>query len=434
VENITFPIWTLYIPRTYLLLSVVNTFLFFHQHRWSNIPSSSHNHDHNLNILHGHILSLIANSGKMSQLTTPHPRKTYDFSPFLSSHIITSRLPPHTPPTALPIPESLIASPLAPNLAPATILDLKEFLTGVSLTGLSVTYGALAGNGCWNGIGKDNGREKGTEVWECWKRAYDLWNGCYVEGRVDPVWMREEYERIKKEPEEERERERKHQYAPRGKKQMPPSTGNTPPSVGDNWSTQADNGMEPGEDIYPTFTTPISRGTPPIPTLRSAEEVAKEDGSTGDFMPMKLLPEYFAPPTDAGGNYPEDWEDVLANTVWRPRRVGERELEVGIDGEWWQKSEFEFDGGVDCGRSPYPVRYSFFFLAYNFCFVSLPLFRTRLFRLLGKMTADVVDTVLAICGRILEKRWLLPEKESLGRCHRHHLQHAHSACLNNQHR
>jgi hypothetical protein len=331
----------------------------------------------------------------MSQLTNPHHRKTYDYTTFLTSPLISSRLPPQTAPIALPIPESLIASPLAPNLAPTTILDLKEFLTGVSLTG-KVVAGGGNGGGHWGGIGKDNGREKGREIWECWKRAYDLWNGCYVEGRVDPVWVREEYERIKKELEEERERERKNRYAPRGKKQMPPSTGNTPPSIGDNWSTRADNGMEPDEDIYPPFTHPISRGTPPVPSLRSAEEVAKEDGSTGGFMPMKLLPEYFAPPTDAAGSYPENWEDVLANTVWRPRRVGEREgeLEVGIDGEWGQKSAFEFDEGVDCGRSPYPVRYPFFFLAYCFGlfrFASPFLNSAILFSFTSEINADLME-------------------------------------------
>jgi hypothetical protein len=90
----------------------------------------------------------------------------------------------------------------------------------------------------------------------------------------------------------------------------------------------------------------------------------------GGFMPMKLLPEYLAPDTDEGGNYPEDWEDVLATTVWRPRRTGEKdgEVEVGIDEPWGEESEFEFDGGVDCGRSPYPV--SVYDLAPFPCFVS----------------------------------------------------------------
>jgi hypothetical protein len=198
-------------------------------------------------------------------------------------------------------------------------------------------------------------------VWRSWKRAFDLWNGYYVEGRVHEGWVREEYEGIKREVEGARKRKGASPYRPTGK--TPPSTSHTP-SQNHDWSTRAENGkgdggavggMSLGDGVDAPFTHPISRGMPPEPSLRPAGEVEKADGSTGGFMPMKLLPEYLAPDTDACGIYPEGWEDVLANTVWRPRRVGEKEVEVGMDGEWGGKSEFEFDGGVDCGRSPYPV-------------------------------------------------------------------------------
>jgi hypothetical protein len=115
---------------------------------------------------------------------------------------------------------------------------------------------------------------------------------------------------------------------------------------------------DPDDDDYDfddlSFTTTIDRGTPPVPKLRPAADVVGKDGSNGGFMPMKLLPEYLQPSPDADGNYPE-WEDVIANTVWRPRRVGEKTLSIGMDQEWGISTEFEFDGGVDCGRSPYPV-------------------------------------------------------------------------------
>lgn len=120
---------------------------------------------------------------------------------------------------------------------------------------------------------------------------------------------------------------------------------------------------DPDDDDYDfddlSFTTPIDRGTPPVPKLRPAADVVEKDGSTGGFMPMKLLPEYLEPSPDADGNYPE-WEDVIANTVWRPRRVGEKTLSIGMDQEWGISTEFEFNGGgVDCGRSPYPVLITF---------------------------------------------------------------------------
>jgi hypothetical protein len=278
----------------------------------------------------------------------------YDLTPFLSCTTITSRLLPGEQPAIIQIPETLIASPLAANLAPATLLDIRELLTGESIEGAEGrgsgrTRRVRGGDGVWMGIGseksRDKGKEKGNEVWRAWKRAWDLWNGYFVEGRVNEGFVRGEYERIKTELEVDRERIRK----------------------GEQMVMSGDD----EEDANMPFSRPVWRGTPPVPKLRDAEEVVKEDGSTGGFMPMKLLPEYCAPETDEAGNYPEGWEDVLANTVWRPRRVGEREGEasVGIDGEWGGKSEFEFDGGVDCGRSPYPVRISPLFPS-----LTLPLF------------------------------------------------------------
>lgn len=236
---------------------------------------------------------------------------------------------------------------------------------GVSLTGSSLPSKAIANNGRWDGLGSEKGRAKGEEVWRSWKRAYDLWNGYYIEGRVNEGWVREEYEAVRKEFEDERRKKAVGGY-------LRPRAGIIIGSESEDWSTRAENGSGDGEgegegegevdDRYATFMHPVSNGMPPEPTLRTAGETAKQDGSTGGFIPMKLLPEYIAPEMDESGNYPEGWEDVLANTVWRPRRTGEREgePEVRIDGEWGAKSECEFDGGVDCGRSPYPVRLPLF--------------------------------------------------------------------------
>jgi hypothetical protein len=84
--------------------------------------------------------------------------------------------------------------------------------------------------------------------------------------------------------------------------------------------------------------------------------VQGSDGSSGGFLPMKCLPEY-QEPEDDGFDFPE-WEDALANTVWRPRRVGEKHLKIDIDldiEDFFTRTDLEIDGGVDCGRSPYPV-------------------------------------------------------------------------------
>jgi hypothetical protein len=305
---------------------------------------------------------------KMSSHLPPHSsisskkKSVYDLTPFLSCTTITSRLLPGEAPVPLPIPETLIASPLAANLAPATLLDIRELLTGECIEG---TGGGgrgrrvRGGDGIWRGAGSEKGKEKGDEVWRAWKRAWDLWNGYFVEGRVNEGFVKGEYERIKAELEVDRERIRK----------------------GEEMVLAVDDEV----DANMPSSRPVWRGTPPVPKLRDAEEVVKGDGSTGGFMPMKLLPEYWAPETDEAGNYPEGWEDVLANTVWRPRRVGEREGEVsvGIDGEWGEKSEFEFDGGVDCGRSPYPVRTPFPFAYSSFVWGDLASpFEARLFRFL----------------------------------------------------
>lgn len=93
------------------------------------------------------------------------------------------------------IPKILIPSPLASNLAPLTIKDLKEYLVGRAE---------------FNGKQFDGGKERGKEFWLSWKRAWDLWNNYYIEGRLNPVWIREELER----------REQAEKEAKGGKKNM----------------------------------------------------------------------------------------------------------------------------------------------------------------------------------------------------------------------
>lgn len=106
---------------------------------------------------------------------------TFDFSPFLTAPAVREVIEPFGAPQIINIPETKIPSPLAPNLAPQTIRELKEFLTGCGP----------------NGIIPDNNKH-GVEIWETWKRAWDLWNNHYIEGRECPTWIKSEYERLKK--------------------------------------------------------------------------------------------------------------------------------------------------------------------------------------------------------------------------------------------
>lgn len=94
----------------------------------------------------------------------------------------------------------------------------------------------------------------------------------------------------------------------------------------------------------------------PFPDAKSVEHGPEE--ASGGFRPMKNLPDYAIPDTDEFGQYPP-WEDPLLNTVWRPRRVGEKKLKIDIDEDIddSRPTDLEVLGGVDCGRSPYPVCY-----------------------------------------------------------------------------
>jgi len=73
----------------------------------------------------------------------------------------------------IPLPPN-IPSPLASNITPSQLLALHNTCN---------TW--KSGNG--------------PEVWKAWKRAWDLWNNHYIEGRVNKGWVRDELERRKQE-------------------------------------------------------------------------------------------------------------------------------------------------------------------------------------------------------------------------------------------
>lgn len=84
------------------------------------------------------------------------------------------------------------------------------------------------------------------------------------------------------------------------------------------------------------------------------------DGVSGGFKAMRELPEYLEPADDDTDEHIDTryYRDAIQNTVWRPRRTGEVETRIEIDEPFnaSAKTDLEIHGGLDCGRSPYPVR------------------------------------------------------------------------------
>ncbi|TAQ84066.1 hypothetical protein B7494_g7619 [Chlorociboria aeruginascens] len=102
-----------------------------------------------------------------------------------------------------------------------------------------------------------------------------------------------------------------------------------------------------------------SKGNLPLPLppyssiLRDHD--TRETASAG-WKLMKYLPDYKEP--EIVTNEGPEWLDLVSNSVWRPRDVGEKKVKIHIDDEiedFLQNTKLEVDGGVDCGRSPYPV-------------------------------------------------------------------------------
>jgi hypothetical protein len=413
----------------------------------------------------------------------PPPRDdtiTWDFTPFLQVPAVKDKSREEGKVNLLNIPNTKIPSPLADNLSPRQLLDIKALLVGEH------------GDSRCGGNGK--------EIWLSWKRAWDIWNNNYIEGRVNPIWIRKEWERwelAKKEWDAGRDTRRRKRENDRAaaagdhppvdpahnpflpEDQVPkpnpphekgfsppidlgngstifgwalsqpklrvekwnPLSPNTPPSapIGDDekwlkatttpegenvkrttqWvlvkKTDSDHGSERAKS-QPTAPSSATFGAasrdllkkqaqapPPRhpraghhghhqPTVEPEEEEDEEDvemsdilddsdltdiiddvesdsdsepppkplvnpdGSSGGWFPLKDLPEYYEPEdVRDDGNV---WADAVTNTVWRPRRVGEKTLEIALDGdieEFFKNEEFNVDGGVDCGRSPFPV-------------------------------------------------------------------------------
>jgi hypothetical protein len=223
----------------------------------------------------------------------------YNLRPFLSSPAVVKRIKENGGVLrAIHIPGSFIPSPLARNLSPDQLLGLKE-----SLVGLGPETGSITGSG--------------YEIWMSWKRAWDIWNNNYIHGRVNTTWVKKEFER-----------------------QLRLERGSG--SGGESEMFEAES--KPQENDEPSADEPGSEG----------------DSSSGGFRALRNFPEFKAPPpfyseADDDGII---WDDLINNSVWMPRQVGEKTAQVGLDvdpGEFLRNSNLERDRGVDCGRLPYPV-------------------------------------------------------------------------------
>jgi hypothetical protein len=245
-----------------------------------------------------------------TQLNVPHriPSITskrqvaYNFEPFLSAPTMIKTHCSRSSIQMVHIPESTIPSPLANNIAPQAIQDLWKFLVGPQRP------------------------QKGNEIWESWKRAWDIWNNHYIEGRVDPVWVREEYEKLKKEYGEER-KER----------------------------------TEKKQNLRRRGTGYHHNDGPPL-KMKRPDQVTSSNKSSAGFFAMKDLPEYYRPEVPIGTNVRDsEVGHAIMNTVWRPRHVGETVVKIELDRDiecFLKNNTLQVDGGVDCGRSLYPVYYT----------------------------------------------------------------------------
>lgn len=120
-----------------------------------------------------------------TSLPTPSNYALFDYSPFIDAPAVKAASIPNSGLDPIlkivTIPETQVPSPLASNIAPSTIQDLRDHLLGAN--------SRSGGNG--------PASKRGREIWESWKRAWDLWNNHFIEGRVNPIWVKKEYNRLK---------------------------------------------------------------------------------------------------------------------------------------------------------------------------------------------------------------------------------------------
>jgi hypothetical protein len=135
--------------------------------------------------------------------------------------------------------------------------------------------------------------------------------------------------------------------------------------TGDPW--RPSGGVNVRDFGLPGNDTPMVDVPPNPPAHPLNPQKEPDDERSGGWIPIKNFPQYRTP-VDPGldDDEPEQiayenliWDDIVENSVWRPRRVGEKTLKIDFDDddpeEFYKHSELNVDGGVDCGREPYPA-------------------------------------------------------------------------------
>lgn len=311
---------------------------------------------------------------------------TCDFSPFLAAPAVINKSMDNEYQGKVPIltiPPTKIPSPLADYIAPEKIRDLKEYLCGptplpeakpiTSLYGIPAPEGLFSVSKPKNQFRSEESNSKpsapptnGPEIWASWKRAYDLWNGFYIEGRINKAWLGSEYKRIQ---DYINEQDRK-------------------ANQGLNWDIDDENNRnkvqnsnelprwirvhdEDGRDRDEYMSNPEWEKKQATDGLKKQAETVIGNG--GGFFPMKSLKEFntFEDALAQGEQHAQQWTDGVQNTLWRPKRFGEDDkmpiIDIDADVEDCFRDQIVggvpdatgfngwIDGGVDCGRSPFPV-------------------------------------------------------------------------------
>ncbi|KAH8602053.1 hypothetical protein B0O99DRAFT_735526 [Bisporella sp. PMI_857] len=239
----------------------------------------------------------------------------YDFSPFHEAPAVLKKRLPDGKVHVITIPETTIPSPVADGITPTRVFNLRRELLG--------------GEKSPKLIGGDYGGN-GKEVWESWKRAWDLWNNHYIEGRVNPDWVCKEWAAIQ----DRKDRHNSQRYARKAQRQSGDDSEEwaflkSPPK------TEAEIGKEEEDGLGP-----IEGGFGALKSWKEYKEPCGEEEEDHHHHHLEREGE---------------WIDALQNTVWAPRRVGEKTLNIGLDDDFREVTNLMQRGGVDCERSPYPV-------------------------------------------------------------------------------
>lgn len=313
----------------------------------------------------------------------------FNFSPFLTAPAVIHKSLNNEYQGKVPvltIPPTKIPSPLANYIAPDKIRDLKEYLCGPtplpkakpvpSRYGFPPPEGLLHVRKTENQYHDQDSDGKpsapptnGPEIWASWKRAYDIWNGFYIDGRINKAWIGSEYKRIQDYiNEQERKANQGMDWVMNVDKKKP---GVEKDKELPRWIRLLDeNGRDSGKYV----------GNPEWEKKQAADALKKQSetliGNGGGFFPMKSLKEFatFQEALAQGDHYAQAWTDGVQNSLWRPKRFGEDEKMPKIDidadvGDCFREqivggkpdaTGFNgwIDGGVDCGRSPFPVSLS----------------------------------------------------------------------------